>query len=58
MGLHYLKKYAPLLFLFALIGCNKTDWTENFKEKEKSPFGNYIIYNEAKELFKDNQVTL
>ena len=58
MGLHYLKKYAPLLFLFALIGCNKTDWTENFKEKEKSPFGNYIIYNEAKELFKDNQATL
>jgi hypothetical protein len=58
MGLQYLKKYAPLLLLFALISCNKTDWKENFKEKKKTPFGTYIIYNEAKELFKDNHVTL
>ena len=59
IGLYQLKKYAPLLLLFILIGCNKTDWKENFKEKKKSPFGNYIIYNEAKDvLFKENEVTL
>ena len=58
MILQHLKKYAPLLLLFLLIGCDKTDWSENFKEKEKSPFGNYIIYNEAETLFKNKQVTL
>ena len=58
MILQHLKKYAPLLLLFLLIGCNKTDWNENFKEKEKSPFGNYIIYNEAETLFKNQKVTL
>ena len=58
MILQHLKKYAPLLLLFLLIGCDKTDWSENFKEKEKSPFGNYIIYNEAESLFKNKQVTL
>lgn len=56
--IHIIKKLSLLLFLLALIGCNKTDWKENFKEKEKSPFGNFIIYNEAKELFKNNKVTL
>jgi hypothetical protein len=40
------------------MSCNKTDWKENFKEKEKSPFGNYIIYNEAKNLFKTEEITL
>ncbi|QXP69977.1 hypothetical protein H0I29_15355 [Polaribacter sp. R2A056_3_33] len=58
MILQHLKKYAPLLLLILLIGCNKTDWNENFKEKEKSPFGNYIIYNEAETLFKNQKVTL
>ncbi|KGL63486.1 DUF4350 domain-containing protein [Polaribacter sp. Hel1_85] len=58
MVFNQLKKYAPLLFLFVLISCNKTDWNENFKEKEKTPFGNYIIYNEASALFKDYEVTL
>jgi hypothetical protein len=58
MLLQQLKKYAPLLLLFMLTSCNKTDWTENFKEKEKSPFGNCIIYNEASTLFKNDSVTL
>ncbi|OAD40834.1 DUF4350 domain-containing protein [Polaribacter atrinae] len=58
MVLQRLQKYASLLLLFTLIGCNKTDWNENFKEKEKSPFGNYIIYNEAENLFKDQEVSL
>ena len=51
------KKYTPLLLLIFLIGCKKTDWRENYKEKSKSPFGNYIVFNESKELFKDNSVT-
>ncbi|RCS26946.1 hypothetical protein DUT90_07470 [Polaribacter sp. WD7] len=52
-------KYTPLLLLFLLISsCDKTDWSENFKEKQKSPFGNYIVYNEASSLFKTNSVTL
>ncbi|MCG1036798.1 hypothetical protein [Polaribacter sargassicola] len=58
MILNLLKKYAPLLLLFLLISCNKTNWEENFKEKEKSPFGNYIIYNEASQLLENNNITL
>ncbi|WP_299061000.1 DUF4350 domain-containing protein [uncultured Polaribacter sp.] len=58
MGLQQFKIYAPLLLLLVLSSCNKTDWVENYKEKEKSPFGNYIIYNEGKTLFKNNNVTL
>ena len=56
--LQQLKKYALLLLFFILMSCNKTNWRENFKEKNKSPFGNYIVYNEAKTLFKDNKITL
>ena len=58
IDIYQFKKYTPLLLLFVLISCGKTDWRENFKEKEKSPFGNYIIYNEAKTLFTDQKVTL
>ncbi|QVY66369.1 DUF4350 domain-containing protein [Polaribacter sp. Q13] len=58
MVLQHIKKYAPLLLLLAFISCNKTDWNENFKEKEKSPFGNYIAYHEVENLFKDQEVTL
>lgn len=52
------KKYAPLLFLLIFIGCGKTNWRENFKEREKEPFGNYIVYNESETLFKNQKVTL
>ncbi|WP_288954522.1 DUF4350 domain-containing protein [uncultured Polaribacter sp.] len=52
------KKYTPLLLLFVLVSCGETDWRENFKEKEKTPFGNYIIYNEGKTLFKNQKITL
>ncbi|MEQ6124140.1 hypothetical protein AAON49_08080 [Pseudotenacibaculum sp. MALMAid0570] len=34
-----------------LTQCKKTNWNENFKEKSKSPFGTYIVYNEFEELF-------
>lgn len=47
-----------LLFslLLLLTSCDKTNWRENFREKEKSPFGTYIVYNEAKNLFEDEEV--
>lgn len=45
-----------LVVLFILLGCNKTNWRENFKEKSKDPFGTYILYNETKELFDNNDV--
>ena len=31
---------------------------ELYKEEEKSPFGTYIVYNEAKNLFKNEKVVL
>jgi hypothetical protein len=37
--------------------CKKTNWVENYKEKEKSPFGNYIISQEAATLFKNQKIT-
>ncbi|MFK8060723.1 MAG: DUF4350 domain-containing protein [Polaribacter sp.] len=36
----------------------KTNWRENFREKEKSPFGTYIVYQEASNLFENNEITL
>lgn len=54
-------KRKGILFLhtFILIGiltsCTKTDWRENFREHSKSPFGTYIIANETKNLFPENE---
>lgn len=39
-----------------LSSCKKTNWSENFREKEKSPFGTYIVYNEANSVFKDQEI--
>lgn len=59
MNLHNFSKYFYLfLLLFILNSCNKTDWKENYKEEEKSPFGAYIVYNEAKNLFENEKVVL
>jgi len=52
----YIKKYSILILVLTLIGCNKTDWNENYKEKKKSPFGTYIVFNEAKALFKGKKI--
>ena len=38
------------------VSCTKTNWTENYREKEKSPFGTYIIHNEAENLFAPKEV--
>lgn len=55
MGISFIKKIAPLLLLCFLTGC-KTDWKENFKEKKKTPFGTYIVFHEAKDLFDGNKI--
>ncbi|WP_299779725.1 hypothetical protein [uncultured Formosa sp.] len=49
--INHIKPYLFLIILCSLTSCNKTDWHENFKEKNKSPFGTYIVYNEADNLF-------
>ncbi len=57
-----LKRFYILSFLLmvsmTLMQCTKTNWYENFKEKEKSPFGTYIIYNESESLFQGNKQQL
>lgn len=40
-----------------LIQCDtKTNWHENFREKDKSPFGTYIIHNEVEEIIDDSEL--
>tara|TARA_B110000046_G_C13018601_1_gene410010 strand:+ start:2622 stop:3815 length:1194 start_codon:yes stop_codon:yes gene_type:complete len=41
--------------ILQLTSCKKTNWNENFREKEKSPFGTYILYNEVETLFKNDE---
>ncbi|WP_226789185.1 hypothetical protein [Polaribacter reichenbachii] len=47
-----------IVILLLFTSCNKTNWIENYREKEKSPFGTYIIYNEAKNLFPNQEIVL
>ncbi|MDB2385285.1 hypothetical protein N9V96_02315 [Polaribacter sp.] len=49
--LKYLMLFAATVLFFS---CGETNWYENYKEKEKSPFGTYILHEEAKHIF-DNQ---
>jgi hypothetical protein len=47
-----------MLFLWMILqltSCKKTNWNENFREKEKSPFGTYILYNEVENLFENEE---
>lgn len=53
---HILKGFLFLWMVLQLTSCKKTNWDENFREKEKSPFGTYIVYNEADKLFKDQEI--
>ncbi|MGY0426698.1 MAG: hypothetical protein ACWIPI_07700 [Polaribacter sp.] len=53
----YLKFLLVVFLLFFFTSCTRTDWRENFKEKEKSPFGTYIIAKEVKGLFKNEKIT-
>jgi hypothetical protein len=54
--MHILKSILFLLLILQLTSCKKTNWDENFREKEKSPFGTYIVYNESDKLFKNQEV--
>ncbi|TXD49284.1 hypothetical protein [Polaribacter sp. IC073] len=54
--LQHLLKTLFILSIVVFTSCTKTDWKENYSEKEKSPFGNYIISNEAATLFKDQKI--
>jgi hypothetical protein len=59
MQVKHIFKYLLLgFFLLLFTSCDKTNWRENFREKEKSPFGTYIIYNETKNLFEDEEIVL
>lgn len=53
-----IKTISIIFVLLHLISCNKTNWYESYKEKSKDPFGLYIAYNEAEDLFEDQKVTL
>ena len=48
-----LNRYLFLILSFAisltLTQCKKTDWSENYKEDKKTPFGTYIIFNESED---------
>ncbi len=50
------KLIFSILVLVLLSSCGKTNWSENFREREKSPFGTYIIYNELNELFEHEEI--
>lgn len=54
-----IKRYI-IFFVITLVftQCTKTNWYENYREKEKSPFGTYILYNEASTLFNKQEVEL
>lgn len=54
--LQHILKLLPLLSIVLFTSCEKTNWVENYKEKEKSPFGNYIISNEATTLFENQEI--
>ena len=46
-----------LVMVITWVGCaRKTNWYENFKERSKDPFGLYIVYNEAEDLFDNEKV--
>lgn len=53
---HLFKWGIFMLLILQLSSCKKTNWNENFREKEKSPFGTYIIYNEVNTLFKNQKI--
>ncbi len=52
-----IKIITSIFVLVHLVSCNKTNWRENYKERSKDPFGLYIVYNEAEEVFNNEKVT-
>jgi len=45
------------IYIIAQLNRPKTvDWSESFSDKEKTPFGTYIIYNQLKDIFPKSQI--
>ncbi|MBP1841673.1 DUF4350 domain-containing protein [Formosa algae] len=53
-----IQKLWVFLMLCSVFSCDRTDWNENFKESSKSPFGTYIVYEEAEALFDSEVLSL
>nr|WP_255362721.1 hypothetical protein [Tenacibaculum sp. MAR_2009_124] len=51
-------KKISFLYVLTLffVGCEKTNWNENYREYSKDPFGTFIFHEEASEFFNDNEV--
>lgn len=50
------KTFICIATLLILSSCDKTNWNENYRKKEKSPFGTYIVYNEMDALFENEEI--
>ena len=45
------------VYIIAQLNRPKTvDWSESFSDKEKTPFGTYIVYNRLKDIFPKSRV--
>jgi len=45
------------IYIIAQLNRPKTvDWSESFSDKEKTPFGTYIVYNRLKDIFPKSRV--
>jgi hypothetical protein len=56
----YLIIAGLLLVVYVIAQFNKpkaTDWTETFSNKEKTPFGTFILYTRLKDLFPNANIT-
>jgi len=54
----YILYIISFLSLLLFTNCTSTNWYENYREKKKSPFGTYILYNESEKLFNNNKIEL
>ncbi len=55
----YLIVGAVLLAIYIIAQLNRpktVDWSESFSDKEKMPFGTYIVYNRLKDIFPKSRV--
>jgi hypothetical protein len=56
----YLIIGSALLLIYIIAQVNRpkvVDWSESFSDKEKTPFGTYIVYNRLKDIFPKSQVS-
>ena len=55
----YLVVAAVLLIVYIIAQANRPkaiDWTETLSNKDKTPFGTYIVYNRLKDIFPDAHI--